>query len=103
MSDTGTQGAAPDGAPDSDGTSVVEGEIAADTSPELGAAKPAADYTGSGVPTFDYVRDRIEGRFATSTGAAELADDAALDEQLAEREQAGRDKLEQIRRSMRGE
>jgi len=28
---------------------------------------------------------------------------AAVDEQLAERDRAGRDKLEEIRRSMRGE
>ncbi|RZS32184.1 hypothetical protein EV193_11325 [Herbihabitans rhizosphaerae] len=66
---------------------------------------PEGDYTESGVPTFDYVRDQIEGRAATSTGAAELPTEAAtaeaLDEQMAEREKAGRDKLEEIRRSMR--
>jgi phage shock protein A len=63
------------------------------------------DYTESGVPTFDYVRDQIEGRFATSVGAAELAGDTVpattLDEQFAAREQAGRDRLEEIRRAMR--
>jgi phage shock protein A len=63
------------------------------------------DYTDSGLPTFDYVRDRIEGRIATSMGATELPEEAAttasLDEQLAAREQAGKDRLEQIRRTMR--
>ncbi len=66
---------------------------------------PATHYTDSGVPTFDYVRDQIEGRFATSVGATELAGDTpqatSLDEQFAAREQAGRDRLEEIRRAMR--
>ena len=63
----------------------------------------AGDYTEGGVPTFDSVRDRIEGRVGTSIGAAELAGDAELDEKLAERDRAGQEKLEQIRKSMRGE
>jgi len=64
-------------------------------------------YTDAGVPTFDYVRDQIENRHATSVGATELADESAqgrtVDQQMAERDKAGRDKLEEIRRSMRGE
>jgi phage shock protein A len=69
---------------------------------------PTTDYTDDGLPTFDYVRDRIEGRLATSTGATELAADtlpAAVspDDQLAAREQAGRDRLAQIRQAMRQE
>jgi hypothetical protein len=68
---------------------------------------PATDYTESGVPTFDYVRSQIEGRIGTSIGAAELAADSApavsLDEQFAAREQAGKDRLAEIRRAMRGE
>ena len=70
-------------------------------------AQPATDYTDAGVPNFDYVRDRIEGRVATSVGSTELAEGspqaASIDEQLAERDKAGREKLEQIRRAMRGE
>jgi phage shock protein A len=65
----------------------------------------STDYTDDGVPTFDYVRDQIERRHATSIGAAELASDtpqaASADEEFATREQAGRDRLEQIRRAMR--
>jgi phage shock protein A len=62
------------------------------------------DYTESGEPTFDYVRDRIESRFHTSEAATELAGDPqSVDEQMAERDRAGRDKLEEIRKSMRGE
>lgn len=66
---------------------------------------PAADYTEDGVPTFDFVRDRIERKVGTSIGAAELAGETpqgrSLDEQMAERDQAGKDRLEAIRRAMR--
>jgi hypothetical protein len=67
------------------------------------------DYTEAGVPTFDYVRDRIENRFTTSVGATEVAglggeqDVASLDKMLAARDQAARDKLAEIRRAMQGE
>lgn len=74
---------------------VIEGELVPDI---------PVDYTDSGVPTFDYVRDRIENRVATADGATELAgEQTSIDEQIAERDRAGREKLEQIRRSMRGE
>jgi phage shock protein A len=67
----------------------------------------ATDYTEDGTPTFDYVRDRIEGRIATASGATELAENttqaASIEDQIAAREQAGRDRLEQIRRAMRKE
>src|ERR1700742_624457 len=67
--------------------------------------EPVTDYTDSGVPTVDYVRDQIEGRFAMSLGTTELAEDTQpvqdLDEQFAAREKAGKDRLEQIRRAMR--
>ncbi|WP_243727355.1 hypothetical protein [Actinocrispum wychmicini] len=65
------------------------------------------DYTDAGVPTFDYVRDRIENRIATSAGMGELTGESpqakSIDEQMAERDKAGLDKLEEIRRSLRGE
>jgi len=65
------------------------------------------DYNDQGVPTFDYVRDRIENRTAMSAGMQELTGESpqakTIDEQMAERDKAGRDKLEEIRRSMRGE
>jgi phage shock protein A len=68
---------------------------------------PVTDYTDDGTPTFDYVRERIEGRIATSLGAAELVENtapaASVEEQFAAREQAGRDRLEEIRRAMRKE
>jgi hypothetical protein len=62
------------------------------------------DYTAGGVPTFEFVRDRIEGRAGTAIGAEELAgatpEGAELDKRFAEREQAGKDRLAEIRRSM---
>ena len=62
------------------------------------------DYDERGVPSLDYVRDKIESRYATSLGAAELAEGTAegrtLEEQEAEREQAAKAKLDEIRRSL---
>jgi phage shock protein A len=67
---------------------------------------PEGDYTEAGVPTFDFVRDRIENRVATSIGSTELADATpegkAVEDQFEARKKAGLDKLEEIRRSMRG-
>lgn len=67
---------------------------------------PEGDYTEAGVPTFDFVRDRIENRIATGIGATELADATpegkTVEDQFEARKKAGLDKLEEIRRSMRG-
>lgn len=83
---------------------IVEDSTALQPVPPV---QPQFDYTDGGVPTFDYVRDRIEGKFATSVGAQELASETtqgkSIDEQMAERDKAGRDKLEEIRRQLRGE
>lgn len=66
---------------------------------------PPSDYTDAGVPTFDYVRDRVENKINTGIGAAELADATpegkAVEDQFEARKKAGLDKLEEIRRSMR--
>jgi len=84
---------------------IVDAEIVEE--PARPVPQPQFDYTEGGVPTFDYVRDRIENKYATSIGANELAEGTphakSVDEQMAEREQAGRDKLEEIRRQLRGE
>jgi phage shock protein A len=91
---------------------VVDAELVEETKavtvPETVAPQvPEADYTEAGVPGFDYVRDRIEKRFNTSVGATELAgiggkeDIASLDKKLADRDKAAKDKLAEIRRSMR--
>lgn len=62
------------------------------------------DYSASGVPSFDYVRDKIEGRFTTSIGSAELAAETpqgrSIEEQEAERAKKAAEKLAEIRKSM---
>ncbi|MGW4487161.1 hypothetical protein ACWEOE_25365 [Amycolatopsis sp. NPDC004368] len=76
-------------------------------SPEVPAADlPEPDYSEGGVPSFDFVRDRIENRYNTSVGAQELAGIGgpetveSLDKKIADRDQAAKDKLAEIRRSM---
>ena len=91
-----------------EGSIVEEGSGADLALPgSFGSPDLAIDYTNDGVPTFDFVRDKIEGRFATSVGSTELAgmtpEAGAVEDQFAKREQAGKDKLEEIRRAMRGE
>lgn len=74
--------------------------------PEAPAA-PAPDYDEAGVPTFEHVRDRIEGRYATALGTTELAEESAsgrsIAQQQEDRDAAARERVEQIRKSLRGE
>ncbi|MCG8917259.1 hypothetical protein L6E12_15845 [Actinokineospora sp. PR83] len=91
-----------------DDENVVDAEVVEDRSPAaVEQVPPPSDYSADGVPSFDYVRDRIENRVHTSTGSVELAglggtgpDVESLDKELAERDEAGRAKLAEIRRSM---
>lgn len=68
---------------------------------------PTGDYDEAGVPTFEHVRDKIEGRYATAIGTTELAEESAtgrsIAQQQADRDAAARERLEQIRRSVRDE
>ncbi|NUT48455.1 MAG: hypothetical protein HOV94_14260 [Saccharothrix sp.] len=84
---------------------VIDAEIVEDEA--VRPVVPPGDYTEDGVPTFDHVRDRIESRFATGLGAEELAgatpEAKAVEDRFEARRQAGLDKLEEIRRSMRGD
>jgi phage shock protein A len=96
--------------PESNEPTVIDAELVEDdnnTAVEVVAPAVSGDYTEAGVPTFDFVRDRIENRIATTAGATELVGESAqaksIDEQMAERDKAGRDKLEEIRRAMRGD
>jgi phage shock protein A len=86
---------------------IVDAVPVEDTTIALPATELTTDYTEAGLPTFDYVRDRIEGRIATSIGSAELPDEAKaaaqVDDQFAAREKAGKDRLAEIRRAMRKE
>ncbi|BBZ13897.1 hypothetical protein [Mycobacterium branderi] len=62
------------------------------------------DYDDSGVPTFESVREKIETRYQTSIGAAELDAETPegrnVEEQYRERQQAAADRLAEIRESM---
>jgi hypothetical protein len=68
---------------------------------------PPADYSQAGVPSLDFVRDKIEGRYAHSLGSTELAQETpeakSFEEQAAKREEAAKEKLDAIRRSLRGD
>ena len=75
--------------------------------PTSSAADPDVDpdYTSSGVPTFESVREKIETRYRTSIGAAELdaetPDGRDVEAQYDERQRAAAERLAQIRKSMR--
>ena len=80
--------------------------------PGLGAATPGlsvppADYTQAGVPSLDFVRDKIEGRYAQSLGSTELAAETpearSFEEQATKRAEAAKERLDAIRRSLRGD
>jgi phage shock protein A len=78
--------------------------IDAEILPEPAPAPPATGYTDGGVPTLDYVRDKIEGRYATALGMEELVGETeqarTLAEQEEKRKEAAAAKLEEIRRSL---
>jgi hypothetical protein len=61
-------------------------------------------YTAGGVPTFESVREKIETRYGTAIGAAELATETpegrTVEEQYDARQKAAADRLEQIKKSM---
>jgi len=66
-----------------------------------------SDYDEAGVPTFEHVRDKIEGRYATALGSTELTEESEAGRSIAQQQEdldaAARERLEQIRRSVRGE
>lgn len=80
---------------------------AAPPSEPLPATPVDTGYTAGGVPTFESVREKIETRFGTSIGSAELAAETpegrSVDEQYDARQRAAAERLEQIRASMRDE
>ena len=69
------------------------------------AALPDPGYDSAGVPTFDSVREKIESRYGSALGAAELASESQegrdVEEQFEERERKAAERLAQIRESMR--
>ena len=75
------------------------------TSPAAAPVEPPdTGYTPSGVPTFESVREKIETRYGTAIGAAELDSESpegrTIEEQYDERQRAAAERLAQIRESM---
>jgi len=64
-------------------------------------------YTASGVPTFESVREKIETRYGTAIGSAELDAESpegrTIEEQYDARQRAAAERLAQIREGMHKE
>jgi hypothetical protein len=86
---------------------IIDAEIVPRALEPLPVTPLDSGYTADGVPTFDAVRERIETRYGTAIGSAELASETtegrSVDEQYDARQRAAHDRLEQIRASMRDE
>lgn len=71
----------------------------------ISSEPPDTGYTNSGVPTFESVREKIETRYGTSLGAAELDAETpeghAVEEEYEARQRAAAERLAEIRESMR--
>jgi phage shock protein A len=89
--------------------STPEPEPAAQATPSAAPAATPAEhvdtgYTPSGVPTFDSVREKIETRYGTAIGAAELDAESpegrTVEEQYDARQRAAAERLDEIRKSM---
>jgi hypothetical protein len=85
---------------------IVESELVGDPGPATAPAEPVdTGYTTGGVPTFDSVREKIETRYGTAIGAAELdaetPEGRTVEEQYEARQRAAAERLAQIRESMR--
>ncbi len=64
-------------------------------------------YTPTGVPTFESVREKIDTRYGTAIGAAELDAESpegrTIEEQYDARQRAAAERLAEIRKSMHPE
>ena len=62
------------------------------------------DDSEQGVPSFDFVRDKIEKRISTAIGSQELAEGTpegqGVDDMMRKRDEAAKKKLDEIRKSM---
>ncbi|STZ82168.1 phage shock protein A (IM30) [Mycolicibacterium aichiense] len=74
--------------------------------PDESVAQPPLDsgYNESGVPTFESVQEKIETRYGTALGSAELdaetPEGRTVEEQYESRQRAAAERLEEIRASM---
>ncbi|MGQ4617010.1 PspA/IM30 family protein [Nocardia sp. R7R-8] len=110
-----TPATAPDGTVLASQTPGVSGQVGGSSTgpavpvPPSGMPEPAASggYSASGVPTFESVRDKVEHRYGTAQGMGELDRQTpagrSVDEQWQAREQAARERLDRIRKSLHGD
>jgi phage shock protein A len=85
-----------------------EPEATAEPDPAIVPTTPAepvdTGYTAKGVPTFESVREKIETRYGTAIGTAELdaetPEGRTVEEQYDARQRAAAERLAQIRESM---
>lgn len=84
---------------------ILDADIVAPEPTTSPSPPPETGYTSGGVPTFDAVREKIETRYTTSLGSAELAAETpegrTVEEQYELRQQAAADRLAEIRKAMR--
>jgi phage shock protein A len=98
----------PEPEPATEGEAVDDIALQPDTPPSAPPVQPAdTGYTPSGVPTFDSVREKIETRYGTAIGSAELDAESpegrTVEEQYDARQRAAAERLGQIRESMKEE
>jgi hypothetical protein len=97
--------------PTSEPEPAVEGDAVDDVAlqpdsptPPVSPAPADTGYTPGGVPTFDSVREKIETRYGTAIGAAELdaetPEGRTIAEQYDARQRAAAERLAEIRKSM---
>jgi hypothetical protein len=91
---------------------AVEGEVVDDLAlqPDNPPPPPPVEpvdtgYTPGGVPTFESVREKIETRYGSAIGSAELdaesTEGRTIEQQYDARQRAAAERLAQIRESMR--
>ncbi|WP_181784550.1 hypothetical protein [Pseudonocardia pini] len=81
---------------------IVDAEVVEPTALTPPPPAVSTDYTDQGVPTLDYVRDKIEGRSATAMGWEELRTKEVeeAEKKFAEREEKGKAKLDELRKQL---
>lgn len=92
--------------PAAEGEAVDDIALQPNTTPQTPPPAEPIDtgYTPGGVPTFDSVREKIETRYGTAIGAAELDAESpegrTIEEQYDARQRAAAERLAEIRKSM---
>lgn len=87
-----------------DPDTILDAEVVETPGVSAPSYEEVTGYTRAGEPTLDHVREKIEQRAALAIGTEELLaampESMSFDEFFAEREQAAKAKLDEIRKSM---